>query len=334
MAQHLQAALRPAQPLPPGDGERGRLLVIKYRLAAVADGNIGQDQTGGELAVLREQVAWPAAEPLDDGPGDEKAGAGEDAARPQEHPRAVQEVRPAQKPERAPGGDPAVAVVLRGPVAGDDGAAGGKGAVDLPDVVRPQQVVRVKDEVGVKRRAVSGGLHPREQKFQRPALAHACAVLPLPDNGPRGTGDGGGAVGAVVRRDEDLHQLGGIVLPADALDQLGDHRLLVARADEHGETVQPLRDTGCGVLFPEGDKEEEDLVAKAEGQQQPEGQVDGVHDVHRQLLSPAVLSCLSDRIAEKAKNAPKKSLRIDKAEGSASPVMPPPARAVPKQDAG
>ena len=52
--------------------------------------------------------------------------------------------------------------------------------------------------------------------------------------------DLGGVVRAVVRHDEDIHELSRIVLCADAADQVPNVGRLVARSDQNGIFVLPL----------------------------------------------------------------------------------------------
>ena len=107
-----------------------------------------------------------------------------------------------------------------------------------------QQVVRVEDKVAVV--ALLGILLPNvlQQESQGIALAHLHLVLPLKHPRSMLSGNGGCAVGAVVRHHINVQQVLGIVLLPDALQQLGDDGALVAGGDEHRVPAQFARREG------------------------------------------------------------------------------------------
>ncbi len=111
----------------------------------------------------------------------------------------------AQEPQGVARGDPVVAVVLAGAVAGDDVVPGGERAVHLLDIVGGEEVIGVKDEVAI----VSGRDVPRdmgEERLEGVALTDLLAVEALIDNRAALARDARGVVGAVVRQHEDVQQ--------------------------------------------------------------------------------------------------------------------------------
>src|SRR5699024_8914117 len=112
LAEDLEIAPRPAQALVPGLAEAGGLLVVEDGVVAVAYLEPAHDVVDGELNVLGQQVEIPAAAVAQDLLREEKARAGDGAARAELHARVVQKLRLAQEPERIAGGDPVVPEVL------------------------------------------------------------------------------------------------------------------------------------------------------------------------------------------------------------------------------
>ena len=75
------------------------------------------------------------------------------------------------------------------------------------------------------------------QEIQGVALTHIDMVEPLVHHGPVPPCDGGGVVGAVVRRHKDGEQGGVIRLLPETVQQPADDGGLVPRRDEHGVAV-------------------------------------------------------------------------------------------------
>ena len=87
------------------------------------------------------------------------------------------------------------------------------------------------------------------QKIQRVALAYVDVVEPLVYHRAVPPCDGGGVVGAVVRRHKDGEQGGVIRLLPEAVQQPADDGGFVPRRDEHGVAVGRRR-AGEGALLP------------------------------------------------------------------------------------
>ena len=277
--QHLQIAAHPAHPLADGLAEASGLLVIEHGGGAIADLLAVYNVVGGEFDVLRQEEEVPAAALFQNPVGKQKAGAGNAAACPQNGARVVEILRLAQEPQAIAGGDPVVAVVFGIAVARDDVVPGGKGFVDLAEVIAVNHVVRVKDEVGV--------VFPPDaaQKIaQGEALADAAAVVPFEHPRAVRVRRLGGAVGAVVRHDVDVDQPGGIILPPQAVDQISDDGLLVACGDQNGEAVKrALRQRLC--LFQQRHRDVEKLVGVAGEKDHHDDIVNDFDRIHNYFLT-------------------------------------------------
>ena len=105
---------------------------------------------------------------------------------------------------------------------------------DLPDEVGVQDVVGVQHQVGVVVPPLPDVI---QQELQGIALAHMAAVLPGKDLRSVGAGDDGGRIGAVVRDNIGVQELCGVVLGADAVQELADDGLLVPGGDEDRDPV-------------------------------------------------------------------------------------------------
>lgn len=136
-------------------------------------------------------------------------------------------------------------------IRGDDAVARGEGLVHALDEVGREQIVGVEDEKGVEGFQRVVALDVLNQKPERPALAGAGGVLPLIDDRAVRAAKLGGFVRAVVGDDKDRHQPGRIRLGADAVDEVGDDGLLVARRDQHGVAEALVR---LGKPFGAGEK--------------------------------------------------------------------------------
>ena len=169
---------------------------------AVAYLEPAHDVVDGELNVLGQQVEIPAAAVAQDLLREEKARAGDGAARAELHARVVQKLRLAQEPERIAGGDPVVPEVLGVAVARYYLIAFGEDAVHLFDVVFFKHIVRIEDEVAVEGPLGEELVYAVQQIVERIALADIGGVEALKDYGTGLGGDSGRAVGAVVSNDE------------------------------------------------------------------------------------------------------------------------------------
>ena len=247
----------------PALAELGGLLVIEHRLFAVAYLPAAGDALDGELYVLGEQEEVPAAALVYRPAGEEEACPGDGRAGAQQRAAAVQILRLTQKPERVAGGYPVVAVVFRVAVARDDLVPVGEGAVHLRYITVLEHVVRVKDEVAVEGLAGIALVYTLHQIGKRVALAYLRGVEPFEHHGPVLARHARRIVRAVVRHHEHRHAAALVGLARDAVQQVADDGLLVARGDEH-RVVVPLLAPVRPLLFEYGHQDVEELVAVAE----------------------------------------------------------------------
>ena len=168
---------------------------------------------------------------------EKEARAGDGAARPQQHPRVVKIFGFAQEPKAVARRDPVVAVIFGIAVARYDVVAVGESLVHPLNVVRPQEIVRVKDEVTVKALRLVLRNVP-QQGVEGVALAHLFAVKALVNRRACRACRVRGTVRAVVRHDENFQLVLRVGLPMQAADQVGNDRFLIARADQNGVAVQ------------------------------------------------------------------------------------------------
>ena len=138
-------------------------------------------------------------------------------------------------------GDPVVGEVFRIAIRGDDFLPGVECLVHAGQEVALEQIVRVKDNVGLERVRAVVALNLPEQKLQRVALGAPFGVGAFVADRTMLPRDAGGVVRAVVRNDKHRDQLGGIVLPPDALQQIPDDRRLIPRCHDNGQLMLPPR---------------------------------------------------------------------------------------------
>ena len=107
--------------------------------------------------------------------------------------------------------------------------------VDLRDVVRGGDVVRVERGVGVE-----GGFeihlfgHLLHEEMEAESLGTLRRVVMLVDMGTAFPGDTGGVVRAVVRDHENLDEFLGVILVSDAFNQVRNDLLFIPRGDDEG----------------------------------------------------------------------------------------------------
>ena len=183
---------------------------------------------GVELQVLRQGEELPAADPLQQLPGKTKARAADAAAHIQPGTGAVQMRGVVQIPNAVAGADPVAVEILGVAEAAGGLIAVGEGLIDLAQIVRLQQIVRVKDHKHVVLAQTLGLFDALQQIVDGIALAHLLLVEALKDRSPVLSGDLGGLVGTVVGDHIDLDQLLGIVLGRDAAQQMADHVFLIS----------------------------------------------------------------------------------------------------------
>ena len=261
MAHDLEITLGPAGPLTPGLPEGHGLLIKQLRPVAVADLISLQNGHNGELDVFHQKEKRPSVIFLHDLIAEQEPGAGDGAARAELHTRTVEILRLSQKPKRISGRDPVGAIVLGIAIARRDLISGGEHLVHPLDVVRTKDVVGVKDEKAVE----CVGIIPAdvsEQLIERITLADQFVVEAGVYRCPMSAGDISRIVRAVVRDHEHMNQILRIGLLPDALQQVGDHDRLIARADEHGKAVRRRRQHRSS-LFQNGDWDINDLIGIA-----------------------------------------------------------------------
>ena len=199
--------------------------------------------------------------------GEEIAGPRDKTAGTEFLPRAVQIAGVAEEPQPAARGEPAVAVVLRVAVGGDDAIAVREGLVDFGEVVLRDEIVGVEDEIGVVMPLPVVAVDRREKKVEDVALAEVLGVPSLIDDGAVRRADAGGIVGTVVRSDKNIEQLARVVLRVQTVDEIPDDARLVARRDQNGKAVGDGFGFMRGVFFEKSDEYIEELVEITKGEQ-------------------------------------------------------------------
>ena len=248
-----------------------------------------EDAADGELRVLAEGVEGPAVALEHHLAAEEVSGAGDHRAQTQLGPGGVEEGGVPQEPKAVASGDPVVAEIFGVPVAGNDLAVRGEGLVHPGDVVRGQEVVGVKDKVAVKVVVPPGIPDLGQEVVEGVALAHVDPVRALVDHGPGLPCRPGGAVGAVVRHHESDEAVRRVVLAADAVQQVADHRLLVSGGDEHRVAADGGRRLGP-LPAQKSDRDIEKLVGVAQKEEDADDPVDAAQNnqsAHVSLLSRA-----------------------------------------------
>ncbi len=156
------------------------------------------------------------------------------AAVAEPHARGAQEARFADEPQRGTRRHPVFGKVHRIAVACEDAEAGLEALVHLFEVMLVEPVVGVKHKervIGVGRARFN---HRVEQVGERVTFADLRRVKPLDHVAAQVAHHLRGGIGAVVRHDPDVDEVGRVGLQLDVADQIADHRLLVARRDQHG----------------------------------------------------------------------------------------------------
>ena len=149
---------------------------------------------------------------------------------------------------------------------------------DLPDEVGVQDVVGVQHQIGV---IVPPFPDAVQEELQGVALAHMAGILPGEDLRPVGAGDDGGGVGAVVRHHVGVQQLRGVVLSADAVQELADDGLLVPGGDEDRDPVPGGGGLGLFGLCEKADGEIHELIGIAKEEERHDDGIDRLHGTHR-----------------------------------------------------
>ena len=266
MGEYLVEALCPAEALVPGVFEGDGLFVVEHGSGAVADTLAVNDGLRGEFDVLGEQMPFPSTVFLEDFGGDEKARSGDSTACIEGQARLAEVFRLAQEPDRISGGDPIASVVFGIAVAGGCDGASIVDLVHFAEVVHVQYVVRVEYKVGLITAIGVALLDALVSEVEGIPFSDMVFVEPLEDVCRSCTaGDGCRIVGAVVRNDEDVDEFLGIVLHADAVDEIPDDGDFVSGGNHHGIAMVPLRLLLWGFSRQNGENVEE-LVDVADGE--------------------------------------------------------------------
>lgn len=112
--------------------------------------------------------------------------------------------------------------------------AGAENLVHFKNIVFIEKVVRVKDKITVVPLVGEAGAYFLIEEFQRVALADVLLIETLPHHRARFARDGGRLLSVQLScYHVGVHQLARVILAADAVDKVCDHRLLIARRDKH-----------------------------------------------------------------------------------------------------
>ena len=215
-----------------------------------------------------------------------------------------------QIPHRVGRGYPAVAEIFRVAVAMERLKAVAVGTVDLGDVVRAEQVVRVEDQKRIVLLQSVAAPDPVEQIVQRVALSDPAAVEAPVDARTVGLRSLRRAVGAVIGHDIGRDAFGGIILCADALQEVWQNRFLIARRDQNGVARRLLR--LVLRLAPEQRNDQiHRLIEKAQPCQEQQRRADMLQKLdHMHGHSPAFVRMLPYHTAKPMKKQSVKFLRF------------------------
>ena len=137
--------------------------------------------------------------------------------------------------------------------------------VHLGNIVRVEPVIGVEDEERVVPLRVPGGLHAVQQVGQRVAFADLLLVEPFDDMAAAAAGHVGGVVGAVVRHQPDVDQIGRVGLRVNRIDEIADDVRLVARGDQHREALIHRRLREAHRFAEQGDQDAHALIQQSRG---------------------------------------------------------------------
>ena len=242
MGEHLVETFCPAEALVPGVFEGDGLFVVEHGGGAIADALAVDDGLRGELDILGEQVPFPSAVFLEDFGGNEKARSRDGAACVEGQACLAEVLRLAQEPDGVSGGDPVASVVFGVAVAGGCDGAAVVDFVHFAEVVHVQYVVCVEYEIGFVAAVGVALLDLFVSEVEGIPLPDVFFVESLEDiRGPCAAGDRRRIVSAVVGDDEDVDELLGVVLHADAVDEVPDDGDFVSSGNHHGVAMILLR---------------------------------------------------------------------------------------------
>ena len=224
-------AAAPPVALAQGEAEADGFLVVVDGVGHPADPEAGLGALGGELGVLGNGAGVPAAHPFQHFPAEAEAGAYQLGGQAAGRTGTVPDQLKADVVQPVASGYGAGGRISRPRLGFADHRAGGESVVHPGQVVGFQHVVRVEDQKGV----IAEGHQLGESMVERAALA-GHGTQAVENVGSRRPGRGLCEVGAVVGDHVDIAQFGGIVLTAQAVDQVADDGFLIPGGNDHGET--------------------------------------------------------------------------------------------------
>lgn len=170
-------------------------------------------------------------------------------------------------------GDPVAAEIFAVAVAAEGIKAVGTEPVDLPDIIRLQQIVRVKNQEGIVIVQAVVAVDLFQKEVERIAFADLDLIGAAEHPSAAGPGHLRCPVGAVIRHHIGGDQILGIVLGPDGGKQMGKDRFLVPGGDENGITAV-LSGFQRLLLFQQRQEQIHDLIEITDGGDRSQHQTD------------------------------------------------------------
>lgn len=278
MGEYLVEAFRPAEALIPRVLEGNGLLVVEHGGGAVADALSVDDGLRGKLDVFGEQVPLPAAVFFKNFGGNEESRARDGAAGIESQACLAEVFRFAQEPYGIAGGYPVASVVFGVAVAGGRNSASVIDFVHFAEIVHVQNIVRIEYEIGFVAAVCVALLDVFVSEVEGVPFSYIVFVETLENIRCSCVACNlGCVVGAVVGYDEDVNKLLGVVLHANAVNQIPDDGDFVSSRDHHGVTMVLL----CLLFrrFPrKNGKDIEELIYIADGERQKDADIESVYE--------------------------------------------------------
>ena len=143
-----------------------------------------------------------------------------------------------QKPVAVPARDPVFPEIFAVPITRDHVVSAVEHLVHLRQIGLRQNIVRIQHDVSVAALRVERiGVKMLEQIVEGETLADFFRIVALVHDTAERPRERRGLIRTVIRHDEDIHQLRGIIVAANALDELSQNLLLVARADDDSQPM-------------------------------------------------------------------------------------------------
>ena len=106
------------------------------------------------------------------------------------------------------------------------------------DVVRLEEIVRIKNEISVKVVIAPGVPDLLDEVVEGVAFSHLLLVETLINNSAGIPGHPGSGIRTVVGHHKRHDQIGWVILLADTVEKLGDNRFLIPGGDKDGIAPQ------------------------------------------------------------------------------------------------